>query len=109
MTSLIDRVRAALTGISGVEEKRMFGGTTFMVNGKMCVSAGRGRLMCRIDPATHDRAIRTKGCRTVTMKGREYRGYVHVDESAVRDSRELRRWIDAALRYNASVVSSSDR
>lgn len=31
-------------------EKRMFGGAAFMVNGKMCVTASRSRIKCRIDP-----------------------------------------------------------
>lgn len=102
--NLVDRIRTALAGVPVIEEKKMFGGITFMVNGKMCVSAGRGRIMCRIDPATHDRAIRSKGCRTMTMKGREYRGYVYVDESALKTQRDLRRWIDAALAYNAQLT-----
>ena len=39
-----------------IEEKKMFGGSAFMVGGKMCVSVGRDRLMCRIEPAIHDAA-----------------------------------------------------
>ena len=54
-----------------VEEKKMFGGLTFMVRGKMCVSVGKDRIMCRIDPAIHDAAIQRQGCRSVVMKGRE--------------------------------------
>lgn len=32
---LVSRVRASLARVPNVEEKRMFGGTAFMVNGKM--------------------------------------------------------------------------
>jgi len=39
----------------------MFGGVTFMVRGQMCVSAGKGRIMCRIDPALHDAASEAQG------------------------------------------------
>jgi len=38
-TELTERLRAALTGLPRVEEKRMFGGTAFMVNGKLCITA----------------------------------------------------------------------
>ena len=51
---LASRVRAALAHRQDVEEKKMFGGITFLVGGKMCVSVGKTRLMCRIDPAVHD-------------------------------------------------------
>ena len=47
----------------------MFGGITFMVNGKMCISVGPNRLMCRIDPELHERAIEREGVRTVKMNG----------------------------------------
>lgn len=57
----------------------MFGGTAFMVNGKMCITAGLHRLMCRIDPVRHQTALKRKGARTVRMKGRTYIGYIHVN------------------------------
>jgi TfoX/Sxy family transcriptional regulator of competence genes len=104
---LLDCVRTALHGKQRVEEKRMFGGIMFMVNDKMCISVGRNRLMCRIDPAIHDDAIKRKGCRTVTMGGRKYRGYVHVDESAVRTRKQFDYWLDLALRYNAQLKTDS--
>jgi TfoX/Sxy family transcriptional regulator of competence genes len=33
---LADRIRESLVQLSDVEEKHMFGGVCFMVNGKMC-------------------------------------------------------------------------
>jgi len=103
---LAGRVRAALGDSRRVDEKRMFSGVTFMVDGKMCVSVGKDRLMCRIDPALHDTALKQKGCRTVTMKGREYRGYVYVDADAVRSQRNLEHWVGLALDYNKKAKSS---
>ena len=85
----------------------MFGGTTFMVDGKMCVSVGRERIMCRIDPAFHESALKRRGCRTVTMKGRRYRGYVHVDADAVKNQRDLDYWIGLALTFNRKAAASS--
>lgn len=71
---LIDRVRAELAGIRGVEEKKMFGATAFMVGGKMCVNVGKRGLMCRIDPELHGELVKRKGVETVVMRGRPYRG-----------------------------------
>src|SRR5689334_17361030 len=101
--TLVGRVRKALAGTPRVEEKRMFGGTTFMVRGKMCVGARAGRIMCRIDPAGHEAAVARKGCRPVIMKGREYRGFVHVDEAALRTKADLERWVRRALEYNEAL------
>lgn len=104
---LLSRVRAALARVRDVEEKKMFGGTAFMVRGKMCVSARAERIMCRIDPALHDDAVKRKGCRTVVMKGREYRGYVHVDAQAVNTKAALKYWVDLALAQNKAITAKS--
>jgi len=103
---LLERVRASLARVSRVEEKRMFGGVTFMVRGKMCVCAGKGRIMCRIDPALHDAAVKRKGARTVVMKGRQYRGWVYVDAAAVKTTRELVYWVRLSLDYNKQAKAS---
>jgi TfoX/Sxy family transcriptional regulator of competence genes len=103
---LLSRVRPALAHVPNVEEKRMFGGTAFMVRGKMCISAGRERIMCRIDPAFHDAALKRRGCQTVVMKGRQYRGYVYVDAESLRKKDALGYWIDLALKYNSAITRS---
>ena len=78
----------------------MFGGLVFMVRGKMCVSVGKDRIMCRLDPMIHDAALKHKGCRKVVMRGRPYRGYVYIDAGAVRTKRQLDYWVGLALEYN---------
>src|SRR5580704_2911229 len=104
---LAKRVKAAMGRIRPIEEKRMFGGVAFMVRGKMCVSVGKDRIMCRIDPAIHDAALQRKGCRTVVMKGREYRGYVNVSAEAVKTKSALEYWVDLALEYNNKAKSAA--
>lgn len=79
----------------------MFGGVTFMVRGKMCVSVGKDRIMCRIDPAVHRAALTRKGVSTMRMKGRDYLGFVHVKADAVRAKRDLDHWVGLALEFNA--------
>jgi TfoX/Sxy family transcriptional regulator of competence genes len=107
--ALTNRVQAALGHIPGVEQKRMFGGITFMVRGKMCISVGTERLMCRIDPAIHDAALERKGCRIMVMKGRQYRGYVYVDAEAVKSKRDLDYWIGLALSYNTAIIAPTNK
>jgi len=104
---LIDRVREALEDVPRVKEKKMFGGVAFMVNGKMCITARPQRLMCRIDPELHDRAIKRPGVRTVKMNGHAYRGFVHVRADVVATKRSLDRWVRLCLDYNKRAKSSS--
>jgi len=103
---LTARIREALVHLTNVEEKRMFRGVTFMVNDKMCISAGDNKIMCRIDPSIHDEVLKRKGCETVKMKGREYRGYVYVSEEGIKTKKDLDYWIGLALEFNKRAKSS---
>ncbi len=106
---LVGRVRAALRGVRNVEERRMFGGVTFMVDGKMCVGASPRRIMCRIDPKLHQQALRTAGCSTVVMRGREYRGYVHVAAESLTNRGALEHWLALALAHNRQAREARKR
>jgi TfoX/Sxy family transcriptional regulator of competence genes len=109
LATLLDRVRATLADTPRVEEKRMFGGHAFMVNGKMCISVREDRLMFRIDPELHDRVLPREGCRTVVMNGRSYRGYVRVSADVVRATKELDYWAGLALAYNATAKAAKKK
>lgn len=106
---LTEKVRTALAHLPNVEEKRMFRGVVFMVNGKMCISAGDNELMFRIDPALHDEAIQRKGARTVVMKGRDYRGYVYVSAEGIRTKKDFNYWTTLALEFNQKAKASKKK
>ena len=100
------RLRESLAGVQKVEEKRMFRGVTFMVNGKMMASAGDDRFMFRIDPELHGEAVEKEGVTGVVMRGRSYKGYVRVQEDAVATKRELDYWVKLALDFNKRAKAS---
>ena len=104
---LANQVRKALPG-HNVEEKHMFGGLCFMVNGKMCVTVGKDRLMCRINPDLHEAALAKDGVQTVVMRGREYKGYVYVPEESIQSQRDFEYWINLALEYNTIAKSTKE-
>jgi TfoX/Sxy family transcriptional regulator of competence genes len=97
---LTNRLREALVDVARVEEKKMFRGISFMVNGKMCMSTGNQELMCRIDPALHNEAVEREGVRSLVMKGREYKGYIYVHEDVIKSKKEFDYWVNLALDYN---------
>ncbi|MEP6821686.1 MAG: TfoX/Sxy family protein [Chthoniobacterales bacterium] len=106
---LAERVRRALAHLPEVEEKRMFGGLAFLVHAKMCVNvSGDGGLMCRIDPAQHEEAVARSGVSTVTMRGREYLGWVRVEAAALRSAKELNHWVKLTLDFNGRAKSSKE-
>lgn len=101
-----DRLREALADIPQVEEKFMFGGVCFMVNGKMCMGVVKDELMCRIDPAREEEAFEKTGCRPMDFTGRPMKGYVFVDETGIKTKKDLGFWVQLCLDFNARAKAS---
>jgi len=103
---LANRIRETIQDLPDVEEKKMFRGVTFMVDGKMCISVSGDRIMARIDPALHDELVEKPGCNIVTMAGRPNRGFLYVEAFAIRNKNDLDYWIGLALEYNPKAKAS---
>lgn len=103
---LSQRIREALIHLDNVQEKKMFRGITFMVNGKMCFSSGDQRLMCRVDPAIHDELVLNQTCEVMTMKNKECRGYFYIHEEDLKSEQVFHFWIKLALDFNQKLSSA---
>ena len=106
---LTNKLRQAFAITPGVEEKKMFSGIAFLVNRKLCVSVGNNRIMCRADPNLHDELIQKPGCTTVIMKGRDYKGYIWVDESVLTTKKQINYWVKLALDFNPQAKATAKK
>lgn len=108
---LADRVRQYLQQQPGIEieEKTMFSGLAFLVNGKMCVNVAGNRLMCRYDPALGAVLAEANGFRPMMMRGKELRGYCYVEAEVLQTAKALTYWIGICLDYNPRAKASKKR
>ncbi len=99
-TELADRIRELLGAEKGVEEKRMFGGLAFLVNGNMAVAAsGRGGLMVRVPADETDKLLAREHVEPMVMAGRETRGWLRVSGDGVKTKRQLQSWVSRGVDY----------
>ncbi|GAA1778862.1 MAG: TfoX/Sxy family protein [Actinobacteria bacterium] len=97
---LAERIRGAISGVEGVQEKAMFGGLAFLVDGHMAIAAGgKGHLMARVDPADGMDLVERPGVHLMEMGGRSMTGWLHVDQSAVDTETALSEWVDRGVTY----------
>ncbi|MCW7494412.1 TfoX/Sxy family protein [Leptospira sp. 2 VSF19] len=97
---LSDRVRKSMEGQTDVEEKKMFGGLCFMVNGKMCICIRQDEIMCRIDPESIESILSKKKARQMIHNGHLMKGFVFVKEEDIKTKKEIEYWIQLSLEYN---------
>ena len=97
---LANRIRELVGGEQGVEEKRMFGGLAFLINGNMSVVAsGHGGLLVRVPPDDTDKLLQREHVSAMVMAGREARGWLRVADEGVKTKRQLRSWITRGVDY----------
>ena len=109
-TFLADRIRLVLQHKKvNFTEKKMMGGLTFMVDGKMCVGIVKDNLLARIDPEFYNTALTLEGCREMDFTGRPMKGFVFVEPSGTDMDSDLAFWIEKALEYNPRAKSSKKR
>jgi TfoX/Sxy family transcriptional regulator of competence genes len=110
-TKLADRIRTYLDNQPDlvIEEKEMFKGLTFMVNGKMCVSVSGEELMVRFDPALQNEIAEQQGFRSMQMKNKEYKGYGYVDPTMIRTKKQFEYWMKLCLDFNPKAKASKKK
>ena len=97
---LANRIRELLGSEPGVEEKRMFGGLAFLVNGNMSVAAsGQGGLLVRASSDESDSLLKRDHVHPMVMGGRDVRGWLRVDAAGVRTKRQLQGWVNRGVGY----------
>jgi TfoX/Sxy family transcriptional regulator of competence genes len=106
---LADRIREALVHLPKVEEKHMFGGVCFMLNGKMCIGVVKDEMMCRIDPALDEIVLEKTGCRPMDFSGRPMKGYVYVSEEGIKGKKAFDYWVGLCLDFNSKAKASKKK
>jgi hypothetical protein len=101
---LANRIRELLAGERGVEEKAMFGGLAFLINGNMSVAAsGQGGLLVRIPLDDTEKLLARDHVETMVMGGREMRGWLHVAADGLKTKRQLQSWVTRGVGYASSL------
>ena len=101
---LADRIRELIAAERGVDQKRMFGGLAFLINGNMSVAVSRqGGLMVRIPPVETEKLLARDHVEPMIMAGREARGWLRVSSDGVKTKRQLRSWVTRGVDYAKSL------
>lgn len=93
------RIREALAAQSGVTEKKMFGGLSFMVNGHMCCGLVNENLMVRVGPEQYEDCLTLPFARKMDFTGRPMKGMIFVDPDGYRADEDLEAWVDRGLAF----------
>ena len=96
---LADRIRHHLGCHKGFEEKKMFGGVGFLLDGNMCVGVWKESLVARLGPDQAARALKEPYVGEFDITGRPMKGWVLIAPEGLDPDRQLNAWIERAMSF----------
>lgn len=96
--SLLERIRTKFSGVP-TEEKRMFGGVTFMLNGNMLCCASKKGLMIRVGKTAEPKTLRLPHAQPCNGAGHKMPGFIMVAPDGIRQDKDLTTCLKLALDY----------
>jgi TfoX/Sxy family transcriptional regulator of competence genes len=106
---LAERLRGILAGKPGVDEKKMFGGLAFLLDGKMFCGVIKDNLMARVGLDDYEQAIREPHARPMDFTGRPLKGFVYVGPKGHAEDASLERWIRRGAEFVASLPAKKPK
>lgn len=100
---LATRVREQLAARIDIDERKMFGGLTFMLAGNMCCGVAKDELMVRVGVEREAEALGDRHARPCDFTGRPMTGLVTVSTEGFRTDANLQRWVEMAVAFASSL------
>jgi TfoX/Sxy family transcriptional regulator of competence genes len=97
--ALAQRVRATLAEQDAVDEKKMFGGLAFMLNGNMCCGIIHDDLMVRVGAEQYADALAQPYAHELDFTGRPMRGMIVVDAAGLSSDADLDAWVRRGVAF----------
>ena len=97
------RIRAALGPLPELEEKKMFGGVGFLVNGNMACGVNKNDLIVRVGAAKYEEALSRPHTRPFDMTGRPMSGWIVVEPQGCETESDLKAWVVQGLAFARSL------
>lgn len=96
-TERVRRMLHVLAGRSDVVEKRMVGGRSFSIGGRMCCGVSDSAVMVRVGADAREAMLGEPHVRPMIMGGRMVAGFVLVDPPGVATDEALEAWIQRGI------------
>ena len=100
---LADRIRGVLPRKRAISERKMFGGIAFMLHGNMFCGVVKSDLMLRLGEAATAKALMQPHTRPMDFTGKPSKAAIYVDSAGIDSDESLQSWVEAALKYAASL------
>ena len=100
---LADRIKKTIGKNKKVTEKKMFGGLSFLLNGKMFCGVLNGDLVLRISHDKYEDALKKPNVRPMDFTGRPMKGFIYVNSNGCKSDKDIGKWVKLSYNYVESL------
>jgi TfoX/Sxy family transcriptional regulator of competence genes len=97
--NLAERIRTALARKKNIDEKKMFGGLAFMLNGNLLVGVWKNSLIVRLGDEQGEEALLEPHVKPFDITGKPMKNWVLVQPEGIEDDHQLKDWIQRAVKF----------
>lgn len=101
--TLAQRLRDVLYPLSAAEEKKLFGGLSFMVNGNMTVGVHKNGLIARVGLEKYEASLNKPGADLFQPTGKPMAGWVLIAPEGCQSDEDMRYWVKLALEFTETL------
>lgn len=103
---LADRIRVYLGAHPRITEKKMFGGLSFLLDGKMTVGIIKNDLMVRVLASKAEHLLTQEGIEEMKFTGKAMKEFISVQPSAVQSDKNLQAFIELGIEHAEHKLKS---
>ena len=106
--ALAQRIRQRLARRKNVEEKKMFGGVGFLLNGNLLVGVWKESLVVRLGQDEGEEALKEPHVKEFDITGRPMRNWVLVGPEGVQNDEQSSAWVQRAVEFVAKLPAKEE-
>ena len=100
---LAQRVREIVEEEPGYDEKKMFGGICFLIDGNMACGILHDDIIIRVGIDNYEESLRLPNTRIFDITGKPMRGWVLVSSEGHESDEDLTEWVKRGIKYARSL------
>jgi TfoX/Sxy family transcriptional regulator of competence genes len=102
-----ERVRDAVLARTANDEKHMFGGLCFLVQGNMSCGVIGDDLVVRVGKDSHAAALERPHTRVMDFTGKPMAGWIYVAAEGLESEQALVEWVERGIEFAKSLPAKS--
>jgi TfoX/Sxy family transcriptional regulator of competence genes len=100
---LAQRIREEIKTLPDLQEKKMFGGVGFLIQGNMACGVHGEDLIVRTGPENYQAALSKPHTKPFNMTGKPMSGWIEVDSKGFEAESDLKDWVQLGVKFAKSL------